>query len=150
MGKSQETFNKKAVRNKKEKKRKDKEEKRARKKSEGKSTFDDMIAYVDEFGMLSSEPPDPDKRTEVDAGSIDLSMTRNEDNEDNDGRRTGVISFFNIAKGFGFVTDKETGERIFVHSTGLLEPVNENDVVVFDTTKGPRGLSAINVKVVAK
>ena len=63
MGRSQETFGKKEVRNKKDKKRKDKEQKRAKKKSEGKkSNFDDMIAYVDEFGMITSTPPDPDKK----------------------------------------------------------------------------------------
>ncbi|MBA4322888.1 MAG: DNA-binding protein, partial [Odoribacter sp.] len=60
MGRPQETFNKKEVRNKKEKKRKEKEKKRLIRKETGKtSSFDDMIAYVDEFGMLSSTPPDP-------------------------------------------------------------------------------------------
>ena len=61
MSRSQETYNKKEVRNKKEKKRKDKEKKRLDRKenaTEGKS-FDDMIAYVDENGRLSSTPPDP-------------------------------------------------------------------------------------------
>ena len=53
MGKSQETFNKKEVRNKKEKKRKDKEKKRlARKDKEKKGGLNDMIAYVDEFGVI--------------------------------------------------------------------------------------------------
>ncbi len=63
MGRSQESFNKKDVRNKKDKKRKDKEKKKlARKDVEKKSSLDDMIAYVDENGMLTSEPPDPTKR----------------------------------------------------------------------------------------
>ncbi len=78
MGRSQETFSKKEVRNKKEKKRKEKEQKRALKKSEGKkSSFDDMIAYVDEFGKISSTPPDPDKKTVVVAESIELKITKN-------------------------------------------------------------------------
>ena len=60
MGRSQETFNKKDVRSRKEKKRKEKEAKRlARKENEKKGSLDDMIAYVDENGMLTSEPPDP-------------------------------------------------------------------------------------------
>ncbi len=64
MGRSQETFGKKEVRTKKEKKRKEKEQKRAKRKSEGKkSNFDDMIAYVDEFGKITSTPPDPDRKT---------------------------------------------------------------------------------------
>jgi hypothetical protein len=62
MGRSQETFGKKEVRTKKEKKRKEKEQKRAKRKSEGKkNSFDDMIAYVDEFGKITSTPPDPEK-----------------------------------------------------------------------------------------
>jgi len=62
MGRSQETFNKKEVRNKKEKKRKEKEKKKLAKKESGKSSMDDMIAYVDENGMLTTEPPDPTKK----------------------------------------------------------------------------------------
>jgi hypothetical protein len=63
MGRSQETFNKKEVKNKKEKKRKDKEKKRLIRKETGKkSSFDDMIAYVDEYGKISSTPPDPSKK----------------------------------------------------------------------------------------
>ena len=58
MGRTQETFNKKEVRNKKEKKRKEKEKKKlARKEKEKAGGLDDMIAYVDEHGNLSSTPP---------------------------------------------------------------------------------------------
>jgi hypothetical protein len=71
MGRSQETFNKKEVRSKKEKKRKEKDQKRAKKKSEGKkSNLNDMIAYVDEYGRISSTPPDPDKKIEIAAESM--------------------------------------------------------------------------------
>ena len=60
MGRSQESFNKKEVRKKKEKKRQDKEKKRlARKEGEKKNSLDDMIAYVDENGMITDTPPDP-------------------------------------------------------------------------------------------
>jgi len=69
MGRSQETFNKKEIRNKKEKKRKEKEKKRLARKELEKSgsSLDDMIAYVDENGMLTSTPPDPSKKTEIKA-----------------------------------------------------------------------------------
>ena len=59
MGRSQETSNKKEVKNKKDKKRKDKEKKRLIRKESGKSSYAVMIAYVDEFGKISSTPPDP-------------------------------------------------------------------------------------------
>ena len=77
MGRAQESFNKKEVRNKKEKKRKEKEKKRlARKESEKKSSLDDMIAYVDENGNITDTPPDPTKKKEIKAESIDLNVPK--------------------------------------------------------------------------
>lgn len=73
MGRSQETFRKKGIREKKAKKRKEKEEKRlARKENEKKSDLDNMIAYVDENGRLSSTPPDPAKKEKIDPEDIEI------------------------------------------------------------------------------
>ncbi len=60
----------------------------------------------------------------------------------------GTVKFFNSVKGFGFITSKETGEDIFVHSTGLIDNINENDKVQFTTEQGKKGLNAVNVEVV--
>lgn len=147
MSRSQETFNKKEVRNKKEKKRKDKAQKRALKKSEGKkNSFDDMIAYVDEFGKITSTPPDPDKKTVVSAESIELKITKNKPQEGPDFIRKGVVTFFNESKGYGFIRDMESNQSVFVHANELLEPVKENNIVVFEIGKGPKGLAALKVK----
>lgn len=71
MGRSQETFKKKDVRNKRAKKRKEKAEKRmARKDNDKKSGLNDMIAYVDENGVISSTPPDPKAKEEIDPEDI--------------------------------------------------------------------------------
>lgn len=148
MARSKETFGKKEVRIKKEKKRKEKEIKRARKKTEvKKSGFDDMIAYVDEFGMITSTPPDPDKRTTVDAGSIELKVTKNQPGTTAGPFNKGVVDFFNEQKGFGFIRHLETRQSIFFHSSDLLETVRENNIVVFEIRKGPKGPSAKNVKI---
>jgi len=147
MGRSQETFSKKEVRSKKEKKRKEKEQKRAKKKSEGKkSSFDDMIAYVDEFGKISATPPDPDKKTVVIAENIELKITKNKPDAAPDFIRKGVVTFFNESKGYGFIRDLESHQSVFVHANNLLEPVKENNVVIFEIGKGPKGLSALKVK----
>jgi len=147
MARSQETFSKKEVRNKKEKKRKEKEEKRAKKKSEGKkSSFDNMIAYVDEFGMITSTPPDPDKKTVIVAENIELEITKNKPETAPNFVRKGVVTFFNESKGFGFIRDLESNQRVFVHASNLLEPVKENNIVIFETGKGPKGFSAMKVK----
>ena len=62
--------------------------------------------------------------------------------------RTGKVKFFNVTKGFGFITPNEGGKDVFVHSTGLVHEIRENDNVTFDTESGPKGINAINVRVV--
>jgi cold shock CspA family protein len=149
MGRSQETFNKKEVRTRKEKKRKEKEQKRAKKKSEGKkNNFDDMIAYVDEFGMISSTPPDPDKKKiVVDADSIELKITKNNPQNAPDFIRKGIVTAYNNSKGYGFIRDLSSNQSIFFHANNLLEPVGENDIVVFEIGKGAKGPAAMKVKI---
>jgi cold shock CspA family protein len=147
MGRSQETFSKKEVRIKKEKKRKAKAEKRAKKVTDTKkSSFEDMIAYVDEFGKISSTPPDPTKKTVVIAEDIELKITKNDPGSAPDFVRKGVITFFNESKGFGFIRDLASNQSIFVHANNLQEPVKENNIVVFEIGKGPKGPTALNVK----
>lgn len=147
MGRSQETFGKKEVRTKRDKKRKEKEKKRAQKKSEGKkSNFDDMIAYVDEFGVITSTPPDPANKTVVDPESIELGAVKNKPDAEPDFVRKGVVTFFNESKGFGFIRDLKSNQRVFVHVNNLLEPVKENNIVIFEEGKGPKGTTAMKVK----
>jgi len=59
--------------------------------------------------------------------------------------KTGIVKFFNTEKGFGFITDSETKEDIFVHKTGLKQNVRENDEVNFEVERGQKGLNAVNV-----
>jgi CspA family cold shock protein len=58
----------------------------------------------------------------------------------------GTVKFFNETKGFGFIVDDETSKEYFVHVTGLIDKVKENDQVEFELEEGRRGLNAINVK----
>jgi cold shock CspA family protein len=147
MGRSQETFGKKEVRNKKEKKRKEKAQKRAIKKSEGKkSSFNDMIAYVDELGMISSTPPDPDKKIAIIAENIELKITRNNPRNSPDFLRKGVVSNYNKSKGYGFIRDMDSNQSVFFHINNLEEPVLEKDIVAFEIGKGAKGPTAMKVR----
>ncbi|HUS86015.1 MAG TPA: cold shock domain-containing protein [Bacteroidales bacterium] len=147
MGRSQETFNKKEVRNKKEKKRKEKEKKRlARKESEKKSSLDDMIAYVDENGMITSTPPDTGKKRETKLEDIEISVPKGDPSQKPDPVRKGIVSFFNESKGYGFIRDSETNESVFVHVNNLLEEIKEGNVVSFEVEKGQKGPAAVKVK----
>ncbi|MDH4471876.1 MAG: cold shock domain-containing protein [Fluviicola sp.] len=58
----------------------------------------------------------------------------------------GTVKFFNETKGFGFIKEEETGKEYFVHVSGLVDQVNENDEVSFELQDGKKGLNAVNVK----
>ena len=59
----------------------------------------------------------------------------------------GTVKFFNDAKGFGFITPNDGGAEIFVHSSGLIDNIRENNTVSFDIEQGRKGPNAVNVKV---
>jgi CspA family cold shock protein len=60
----------------------------------------------------------------------------------------GTVKFFNTEKGFGFIKSNSTKEEVFVHATGLIDEINENDVVEFEMQQGRKGMNAVNVTVV--
>ncbi len=57
----------------------------------------------------------------------------------------GTVKFYNEAKGFGFIK-KEDGKEVFVHSSGIIDKIRENDNVTFDIAEGKKGPNAVNVK----
>ncbi len=61
----------------------------------------------------------------------------------------GTVKFFNNTKGFGFIKPSDGGDDIFVHSSGLIDEIRENDQVEFDVEEGKKGLNAVNVKVLS-
>jgi len=62
--------------------------------------------------------------------------------------KRGTVKFFNDSKGFGFISDEESKEEYFVHVSGLIDEIREDDVVEFELKEGKKGLNAVNVKVV--
>ena len=60
----------------------------------------------------------------------------------------GIVKFFNKSKGFGFIVDDESKTEYFVHVTGLIDEINENDAVEFELQEGRKGLNAVNVRLV--
>ncbi|MGZ3900277.1 MAG: cold-shock protein [Bacteroidia bacterium] len=147
MGKSQETFSKKEHEKKKAKKRKEKEEKKLERKSnnnKGKS-FEDMIAYVDENGQLTSTPPDPNKKKVLKLEDIQLGAAKHDVFRQEEVQRKGTITFFNESKGYGFIKDELSKDSIFFHVNGLLAQVKEQDKVTFEVEQGQKGLNAVRI-----
>ena len=62
--------------------------------------------------------------------------------------KKGTVKFFNNTRGFGFITAEDSNEEIFVHQSGLIEEIRENDKVQFETEHGKKGLSAVRVSLV--
>jgi len=146
MAKSQQSYEKKEKEKKRLKKRADKLKKREQRKANAENNGpDDMIAYIDEFGQISDTPPDPAKKTKIDAKSIEIGVPKKEKVEINP-IRNGRVEFFNDSKGYGFIKDLETQEKYFVHINGCIDEIAESDKVSFELERGMKGLNAVRVK----
>lgn len=146
-----ETYSKKEKEKLRQKKRKDKEEKKEDRKANAQKgqPLDQMLAYVDENGNISSVPPDPRKKKQINEEDIQIGATKHESGPVEDVIRQGVVTFFNTSKGYGFIKDLQSQESVFVHINALIDPINEQDKVTFSTTMTPKGANAIDVKKLA-
>lgn len=146
MARPQETFNKREQEKLRAQKRKEKQEKKEARKAIPKLSGEDLYVYVDENGHLTSTPPDPSRRIEIDVESIEIGVSRRTESDEAPAERRGTIDFFNESKGFGFIKELETGEKYFVHISGLVDKVKEGNLVTYDLEKGAKGMNAVNVK----
>jgi len=143
-----ETWNKKEREKKKQQNKKEKAERKLERQERAKSgnNLDSMMAYLDENGNLSSQPPDPRKKVVINAEDIQIGVPKQAPVNPEDLIRTGTVTFFNDSKGYGFIKDAETQESVFVHINALTEPIKENNRVRFEVEMGPKGANAVNVK----
>lgn len=147
MAKSQQTFNKIEKEKQRAKKREEKKKKKEERKANPKwSDFD--IAYVDQYGNLTDTPPDPANKIEVEAEDIEIGIPKKVAGEEEEVKREkeGKVSFFDHSKGFGFIIDSQSQEKYFVHVSGLIDEIEENDKVTFELEKGMKGMNAVRVK----
>ncbi len=149
MSRPKESFNKRELEKKRLQKRKEKEQRKEERKASGGggNSWEDMIAYVDEFGNITSTPPDPAAKSTINAEDIVIG-SRNIADETETEQRSGKVIFFNEAKGFGFIEEQKTRERIFMHSNDIQVVLKENDRVAYDVERSFKGFKAINVKLI--
>lgn len=138
------SFNKKEREKKKRKRRKEKQERREQRKNEDSNTPEFM--YVDEFGNLTPNPPDPNKRKKIKAKDIDVSTPKQDNSAAFETVRNGTVKFFNEEKGYGFITEQGTKDSFFVHVDSLIDPIKDGNSVSFEVGMGPKGPIAIEVK----
>ena len=125
------SWNKKERENKKREERKKKEEKRQeRKENAGKGkSLDEMMAYLDENGNLTSVPQDNRKRVEISLEEIEIGVPKQKELSPEELIRRGTVTYFNGAKGFGFIEDNENGQRVFVHQSSRVYPACSADLL---------------------
>jgi|SRR5690606_35118357 cold shock CspA family protein len=143
---SQGSWNKKEIQKKKQQKKKEKEARREERRANAKEGNSFEIAYVDEFGNFTSTPPDPKNKVEIKEEDIQVSVPRHTTVRE-DPVHHGVVTFFNTSKGYGFIRDISTNESVFVHVNNTTEPIAENNRVTFEVERGPKGPSAVKVKI---
>lgn len=144
-----ETFSKRERRKKKIERRREKELRRdERRNTVVKSkSLEEMMAYVDENGNLSNTPPDPNKMHKIAASDIVIDIPRAAP-DDPEAVLTGIVNYFDPSKGYGFIINEQTKERLFVHVKSLAQPNIElamGDIVSYTAMRSPRGMQAVSV-----
>ena len=142
------SFNKKENEKKKISKRLEKQKRKEDRKANSiGGNFEDMIAYIDENGQITSTPPDLTvKKEEIDAASIEVSIPKRTEIEE-DTVNHGKIEHFNSSKGYGFIKDSNSSEKYFFHISNVVTQVSEGDKVTFELEKGPKGINATKIQI---
>lgn len=144
------SFGKRENEKKKISKRQEKQKRKEERKSNSKGgAFEDMIAYVDENGVITSTPPDMLNKEEIDLEDIAISTPKKEEVEEDLVYR-GRVDHFNESKGYGFIKDLNSMDKYFFHVSGLQDDVREGNIVFFETERGPKGMNAVHIRLKEK
>lgn len=138
------SFNKRENEKKKASKRIEKQKRKEERKAGGTSSLDDMIAYVDENGLITSTPPEERVKEEINVENIAVSTPKKVD--EGPVIYKGRVEFFNPDKGFGFIKDLSSTEKYFFHISAAPQNIAEGNVVTFETERGAKGMNAVNIK----
>jgi cold shock CspA family protein len=143
MGKSI-SYNKRELEKKREQKKQEKQKRKVeRKANAGDGSLENMIAFVDENGVISGTPPNPEHRQVVDLESIVVSTPPKGKRENS--VLNGRVEHFNRGKGYGFVKDTDSIEKYFFHISNVTDDITEGNLVFFELEKGQRGMNAVRI-----
>jgi cold shock CspA family protein len=137
------SFNKRELEKKKEQKRKEKQKRREERKANGGGSLDDMIAYVDENGVITSMPPDPVKKKEIKIENIAVSTPKKKDMEEC--IRNGRVEYFNPDKGYGFIKNTANADKHFFYVSNAPSNIAEGNMVTFELERGEKVMNAVRI-----
>ena len=140
-------MNKKELEKKKQSKKQEKLKKKEDRKTNGAvRTFEDMIAYVDENGMIVDTPPDLTKKTKIEAETISIPTPKKEDVEFTP--LVGRVDHYNNDKGYGFIKDTTTNDKYFFHINNAFSSIAEGNMVNYELERGQMGMNAVKVTII--
>ncbi len=139
------SFNKREIEKNKQQKRKEKQQRKEDRKNNPTSSFEDMIAYVDENGVITDTPPEA-KKENVDLEDIIISTPKKEETDEIQ-ELSGRVEFFDQTKGFGFIKDRNSVNKYFFHKSNAEADIKENNIVTFKLERGAKGMNAVEVKI---
>jgi cold shock CspA family protein len=141
----QQSFKKKENEKKKQAKRLEKQKRKEERQAGGKSSMDDMIAWVDENGNITNVPPEERelKKTIINPEEIAVSTPKREDIEEEPLK--GRVEYFNSDKGYGFIKDITSTEKYFFHVSGAPAGIAAGDMVSFELERSARGMNAVKI-----
>lgn len=142
------SFNKREIEKNKQQKRKEKQQRKEDKKNNPTSSFEDMIAYVDENGVITDTPPDLTRKQNIDIEDISISTPKKEDIEDP--ILKGRIEYFNPDKGYGFIKHLGGTNKYFFHISSAPASIIEGNMVTFELERGQKGMNAVRIALANK
>lgn len=140
------TFRKKELRKKKQEKREEKLKRKEERRANASGSFADMIAYVDENGVITDTPPIQTKKEEMDLDSILISTPKKEFIEEKP--LEGRVEHFNSAKGYGFIKNIAGVEKYFFHISNAPSNIAEGNMITFELERSARGMNAVQIALI--
>ena len=138
------SFNKRENEKKKLSKRIEKQKKKDGRKESVTKSFDDMIAYVDENGMIHDTPPETIQTEEINVEDIMVSVPKRPEEET---IRKGRVDYFNKERGYGFIKDLDSTEKYFFHIKNAPPGIGEGNKVSFEFQKGSGKKDITNIAI---
>ncbi len=133
----------------KQNKRQEKQKRKEQRQGSGTSSFEEMLAYVDENGLLHTTPQDMKPKKEIDVSTIEVSVPKQSET-DEPSFLSGCVVRFNDAKGYGFIKEDDSNEQYFFHISNAPAEIAEGDIVTFEIERGERGLNAVQIAITNK
>lgn len=139
------SFGKRENEKKKQAKRLEKQRSKETRRAEGTSSFEEMIAWVDEHGNLTDVPPEERARKAQEVKLEDIVISTPKKTEVEEAPLRGRVEYFNASKGYGFIKDLATTEKYFFHITAAPAEIAEGRTVTFELERSARGMNATHI-----